>query len=131
MEALQLARFTARSHISLPGYLLSARGGSTSVCDIARKFSSCVVVHSNRGSTRTIPLDDDSSTGGSYLADIDTYAQGRPTLFGKSVLISPSIAAMTTGQKSIAFGDFSRFIRREVANSLTTKTFVEHWAEYG
>jgi hypothetical protein len=54
MEALQLARIIAHSHISLPGYLLSARGSSTSVSDITRKSNSRVVVHSNKGSTRGV-----------------------------------------------------------------------------
>lgn len=44
MEALQLARFISHSHITLPGYLLSACGSSTSVCGIARKFNSRVVL---------------------------------------------------------------------------------------
>lgn len=38
---------------------------------------------------------------------------------------------MTTGQKTVAFGDLSRFIRREVANSLSTKVYFERYAEFG
>jgi HK97 family phage major capsid protein len=39
--------------------------------------------------------------------------------------------AMTTGLKSVAYGDLSRFFRREVLGSLTVKTLVERYAEVG
>jgi len=72
-----------------------------------------------------------ASTGGSYLAPISNDAQGRPTIFGRTCYLSPSMPAMTTGLKSVVFGDLSRFLRREVANSLKVRTYVERYAEVG
>jgi HK97 family phage major capsid protein len=71
------------------------------------------------------------STSGDYLLDFDIDAQGRLTLFDQPVFISPSMPAMTTGLKSVAYGDLSRFFRREVLGSLTVKTLVERYAEVG
>jgi HK97 family phage major capsid protein len=71
------------------------------------------------------------STSGDYLLDIDTDANGRPTIFGYTVFVSPSMPNMTTGLKSIAFGDLSRWIRREVIGSLEVKTLKERYAEVG
>lgn len=69
------------------------------------------------------------ATSGDYLLDIDTDAQGRPTIFGYTCYISPSMPNMTTGQKTILFGDLSRFYRRE--GPLVTKVSIERYAELG
>ena len=75
------------------------------VCDIAQKIQFCVVVHlSNRGiqfHSMTVfrPLAAAISQTCNSLRARALHA----LFFGESVLISPSIAAMTTGQKSIAF----------------------------
>lgn len=69
--------------------------------------------------------------GGAYLAPIGTDPQGRPTLFSRPVFISPSMPAMTAGLKSVAFGDLSRFIRREVANSLSMQVYSERYITAG
>lgn len=71
------------------------------------------------------------STGGAYLFEPDQDAAGRPLLLGFPVYLSPSMGPMTTGQKSLAFGDLSKFIRRQVKNSFVVKTYVERYAEYG
>ena len=60
-----------------------------------------------------------ASTAGCYLIDIDRDPNtGRTTLFDYPVYISPSLANMGASAKPIAFGDLSRFIRRQVRNSL-------------
>ena len=66
--------------------------------------------------------------GGAYLAPIGVDAEGYPTLFSKRVYLSPSMPAATAGLTPVAFGDLSRFVRREVANSLSTKVFLERFA---
>ncbi|MBZ5527072.1 MAG: phage major capsid protein [Acidobacteriia bacterium] len=71
------------------------------------------------------------STSGDFLLPIGRNAEGRPTLFDMPVFLSPSMPAMTTTLKPILFGDLSRFLRREVRNSLVTRTYVERFAEYG
>ena len=53
------------------------------------------------------------------------------SLFDAPIYLSPSMPAMTTGLKPVAFGDLSRFLRREVRNSLMTKVYVERYAEFG
>ncbi len=72
-----------------------------------------------------------ASTGGAYLIDIDRDATGRVTLFDFPVFISPSMANLGASAKAIGFGDLSRFIRRQVRNSLTVKTFTERYATSG
>lgn len=70
-----------------------------------------------------------ASTGGEYLFPEARDAQGFPLLLGYRVYVSPSMGPLTTGQKPIAFGDHSRFVRRQVRNSLVVKTYVERYAE--
>jgi HK97 family phage major capsid protein len=69
------------------------------------------------------------STGGSYLLEPELDVQGYPTLFGRRVYLSPSFPAIAALAKSIAFGDMSRFIRRQVRNSLSVKVYIERYAE--
>jgi HK97 family phage major capsid protein len=72
-----------------------------------------------------------ASTGGSYLADVDVDPEGHPLLFTRQAYLSPSMPNMTTGLKSVAFGDLTRFIRREVRNSLSLRVYTERYAELG
>lgn len=72
-----------------------------------------------------------ASTGGSYQIDFDRDVNGRTTLFGYPVYISPSMPALGAGNKSIAFGDLSRFVRRQVRNSLSVKMYSEKYATSG
>jgi HK97 family phage major capsid protein len=72
-----------------------------------------------------------ASTGGEYLFPEARDAQGFPLLLGYRVYISPSMGALSTGAKPISFGDHSRFVRRQVRNSLVVKTYVERYAEFG
>ena len=72
-----------------------------------------------------------ASTGGSYLIESSTDAQGYPTVFGHRVYCSPSYATIAGDAKVISFGDHTKFISREVRNSLAVKTFIERFAEYG
>lgn len=72
-----------------------------------------------------------ASTGGAYLLPISRDAAGRPTLFDMPVFLSPSMPSIQASAKVIAFGDLSRFIRRQVRNSLTVKTYVERYATSG
>jgi HK97 family phage major capsid protein len=71
------------------------------------------------------------STSGDYLFPASTNSGGRPTLLGFPVYLSPAMPAMTTGRKSISFGDHSRFYRRQVQNSLVVNVYSERYAEYG
>lgn len=71
------------------------------------------------------------STSGDYLLPFGRNTVGRPTLFDVPIFLSPSMPAMTSGLKSVAFGDLSRFLRREVRGSLTTKVYIERFAEFG
>ncbi len=71
------------------------------------------------------------STSGDYLLPFGRNAVGRPTLFDAPIFLSPSMPAMTSGLKPVAFGDLSRFLRREVRRSLVTKAYIERYAEYG
>ena len=52
-------------------------------------------------------------------------------LFDFSVYMSSSMANIEANAKPIAFGDLSRFIRRQVRNSLAVKTYVERYAPSG
>jgi HK97 family phage major capsid protein len=71
-----------------------------------------------------------ASTGGQYVFEVEQDAGGRPLLLGFPVYLSPSMGAMTSGEKPVTFGDHSRFIRRQVRNSFAVKTYVERYAEY-
>jgi HK97 family phage major capsid protein len=72
-----------------------------------------------------------ASTSGDYLLPFGKDAAGRKTLFDFPIYESPSMPAIGATNKSIAFGDLSRFIRRQVRNSLTVKTYVERYATSG
>ena len=72
-----------------------------------------------------------ASTGGSYALDIDRDAVGRTTLEGYPIFQSPSMPSIASTAKIIAFGDLSRFIRRQVRNSLEIKIYRERFAELG
>jgi HK97 family phage major capsid protein len=68
---------------------------------------------------------------GNYVFPQQLDAAGRPLLCGYPVYLSPSMGAMTAGLKSISFGDHSKFVRRQVKNSLVVRTYVERQAELG
>jgi HK97 family phage major capsid protein len=68
------------------------------------------------------------SGSGNYLFKAEFDGMGRPTLLGFPVSFSPSMGAMTTALKPISFGDHTRFIRRQVRDSLQVKTYVELYA---
>ncbi|HTR22721.1 MAG TPA: phage major capsid protein [Terriglobales bacterium] len=68
---------------------------------------------------------------GNYSFPVTVDASGRPLLVGFPVHFSPSMPAIAAGAKTIAFGDHSRFIRREVRGSLQLKTYIERYAELG
>ncbi|MGH9516363.1 MAG: phage major capsid protein [Terriglobales bacterium] len=72
-----------------------------------------------------------ASTGGDYLFPEARDSAGFPLLLGYRVYICPSMGALSTGAKPISFGDHSRFVRRQVRNSLVVKTYVERYAEFG
>jgi HK97 family phage major capsid protein len=71
------------------------------------------------------------SGSGDYLFHPTFDGAGRPTLCSFPVFFSPSMPAMTAGLQSVAFGDLSRFLRREVAGSLQVKTYRELFAASG
>lgn len=56
---------------------------------------------------------------------------GQWQVFFHDVHLSPSMPALGAGNKSIAFGDLSRFIRRQVRNSITVRTYNELFATSG
>jgi len=41
------------------------------------------------------------------------------------------MGAIATGEKAVSFGDHSRFVRRQVRNSLAVKVYIERYAEFG
>ncbi|MGA3318756.1 MAG: phage major capsid protein [Candidatus Korobacteraceae bacterium] len=49
-------------------------------------------------------------------------------LFNKPVAICPSMDDIAPSSKPISFGDHSKVLRREVANSLTVRTLIEAYA---
>jgi HK97 family phage major capsid protein len=61
---------------------------------------------------------------------IGTDSQGRETIFGKPVYSSPNMPSLGAGNKSVAFGNFSRFYVRTVAGSLVLQRYDERYAEY-
>jgi HK97 family phage major capsid protein len=73
-----------------------------------------------------------TGTSGNYLFPVDQdVISGQPTLAGFRVFLSPSMGAITSAQKSIAFGDLSKFLIRKVRDSLTVQSLFERYAEYG
>jgi HK97 family phage major capsid protein len=71
-----------------------------------------------------------ASTGGQYLIPTSVDDEGYPTIFTRRCYLSPSMPNMTTGQLAVAFGDLSRFIRRDVVNSWSLRTYEERYAEF-
>jgi HK97 family phage major capsid protein len=72
-----------------------------------------------------------ATAGGQYVFPQERDAEGRPLLAGYPVYMSPSMGAMTAGLKPISFGDHSKFVRRQVKNSLIVRTYPERQAELG
>lgn len=58
-------------------------------------------------------------------------ATNPPSLLGFPVYFSPSMGALTAGSSPVTFGDHSRFIFRQVANSLSIRVLNELFALYG
>jgi HK97 family phage major capsid protein len=71
------------------------------------------------------------SGSGNFLFPYTVNGTGRPTLAGFPVYFSPSMPAMTAGLQSVAFGDLSMMLRREVAGSLQIHTYRELFAASG
>jgi HK97 family phage major capsid protein len=71
------------------------------------------------------------TAGGVFMFPAQVDAQGRPLLLGKVVYLSPSMPDLASGQKAVAFGDLSRFIRREVQSSLVVKQYSQKYATSG
>jgi HK97 family phage major capsid protein len=71
------------------------------------------------------------STSGDYLLPFGRDGAGRKTLFDFPIYESPSMPSIASTAKAIAFGDVSRFIRRQVRNSLLVKTYTERYADRG
>jgi HK97 family phage major capsid protein len=69
-------------------------------------------------------------SSGNFLFPATFDAQGRPVLAGFPVFISPSMPALGASAKTIDFGDHSRFIRRQVRDSLRVAVFPERRAEF-
>jgi HK97 family phage major capsid protein len=69
------------------------------------------------------------STSGDYMFRPTFDSAGRPTLCGNfPVYFSPSAGPMTAGQTAVLLGDMSRFVRRQVRDSLSVKVLVEKFA---
>lgn len=71
------------------------------------------------------------SGSGNYLFEPEFDANGRPMLLGFRVVLCPSMPAMAASQKSITFGDHSRFVIRVVRNGTVIISSPERYAEYG
>lgn len=71
------------------------------------------------------------SGSGDYLFKPIFDGAGRPTLCGYPVYFSPSMPAIGASAQSVAFGDLSKFLRREVAGSLKVHTYKELFAASG
>jgi HK97 family phage major capsid protein len=71
-----------------------------------------------------------ATTAGSYLIPTSVDGEGYPRIFSRRVYLSPSMPAMTTGQLAVAYGDLSRFIRRDVVNSWSLRTYEERYADF-
>lgn len=71
------------------------------------------------------------TAGGVFMFPAQVDAQGRPLLLGKVLYLSPSMPDLASGQKAVAFGDLSRFVRREVESSLVIKMYREKYATSG
>ena len=71
------------------------------------------------------------TTGGAYVFPPQQDAAGRQLLLGRKVYVSPSMGLLAAVGYPIAYGDFSKFVRREVAGSVAIKAFPERNAEHG
>jgi len=52
-------------------------------------------------------------------------------LMGRRVFISPSMGLLAAVGYPIAYGEFSKFVRRVVAGGVAIKAYPERFAEYG
>ena len=67
-------------------------------------------------------------SSGLYQLPAETM-DGRPALLGRPVYFSPAMGALSAGAKPIAFGDFSKFVRR-IAGPMVVNTHAERYAEF-
>ena len=68
------------------------------------------------------------TTTNSYIFPAQRDAEGRRLLCGYPVYLSPSMPAATAGLQPITMGDHSKFLRRQVRDSLQVKVLVEKFA---
>lgn len=68
------------------------------------------------------------STTNSYIFRPERDSAGRRLLCGYPLYLSPSMPAATAGLQPITMGDHSKFLRRQVRDSLQIKTLVEKFA---
>jgi HK97 family phage major capsid protein len=68
------------------------------------------------------------STTNSYIFPVQFDSAGRRLLCGYPLYLSPSMPAATAGLQPITMGDHSKFLRRQVRDSLQVKTLVEKFA---
>jgi HK97 family phage major capsid protein len=69
-------------------------------------------------------------SSGNFMFPPERDAAGRPLILGFPVYFSPSCGAMTAGLQPVTFGDHSKFVRRQVIDSLSVKVLVELYALY-
>jgi HK97 family phage major capsid protein len=72
-----------------------------------------------------------TGSSGNFLFPSHRDANNRPTLLDFPVYFSPSMGPMTANGKSVSFGDHSKFVRRQVKDSLQVRTLVELYAASG
>ncbi len=116
----------------------AASAGAIVPDDLLSLIASVDPVYAQRGvflmnmSCLTSILKVKGSTSGDYLLHVDLDAEGRPTLFGRTTYLCPSLPNIATGQKCVLFGNVSDyFIRRQVRDSLSVRVFRERWADSG
>jgi len=71
------------------------------------------------------------TTTNAYIFPAQFDSAGRRLLCGYPVYLSPSMPAATAGLQPITMGDHSKFLRRQVRDSLQVKVLVEKYALYG
>jgi HK97 family phage major capsid protein len=71
-----------------------------------------------------------AATGGQYLVPFEYDADGNARLWGKRVLIAPSLASIGALSIPVLFGDFNQLLLREVANSLKLREYRERFVEF-
>jgi HK97 family phage major capsid protein len=59
---------------------------------------------------------------------VTMWTTGQLRLFDKPIFVCPSMDSIAATKKPISFGDHSKLLRREVANSLRVQTLVERYA---